>query len=130
MNKRHHSGLSCNVHCLSVNPSLSQLSSLPSDQRQLHFASTEDLEVDNNCDFEPANDEQIDNAREITPPLQFNGTLILLLVLNLESTYMRYCHHIVESIYHCKMKLLTLSNFIPQSTKLISQLQNCIIGTN
>ncbi len=66
MNKRHHSGLSCNVHCLSVNPSLSQLSSLPSDQRQLYFSSTEDLEVDNNCDFEPANDEQIDNAHETT----------------------------------------------------------------
>ncbi len=66
MNKRHHSGLSCNVHCLSVNPSLSQLSSLPSDQHQLHFASTEGLEVDNNCDFEPANDEQIENTRETT----------------------------------------------------------------
>ncbi len=57
MNKRHHSGLSCNVHCLSVNPSLSQLSSSPSDQHQIHFESTEHLEVDNNCDFEPANDE-------------------------------------------------------------------------
>jgi hypothetical protein len=66
MNKRHHSGLSRNVHCLSVNPSLSQLSSLPSDQRQSYFASTEDLEVDHNCEFEPANDEQIDNARETT----------------------------------------------------------------
>ncbi len=66
MNKRHHSGLSRNVHCLSVNPSLSILSSLPSDQHQLHFAFTEDLEVDNNCDFEPANDEQIDNACETT----------------------------------------------------------------
>ena len=66
MNKRHHSGLSRSVHCLSVNPSLSQLSSLPSDQHQLHFASTEDLEVDNNCDFLPANDVQIDNAHETT----------------------------------------------------------------
>jgi len=55
MNKRHHSGLSLNVHCLSTNPTLSQLSSLPSDQCQLHFASTENLEIDNNCDFEPAN---------------------------------------------------------------------------
>jgi hypothetical protein len=66
MNKRHHSGLSHNVHCLSVNPSLSQLSSLPSNQHQLHFASTEDLEIDNNYDFEPANDDQIDTARETT----------------------------------------------------------------
>ncbi len=66
MNKRHHSGLSRNVHCLSTNPTLSQLSSLPSDQFQLHFASTEDLEIDNNCDFEPANDEKIDTARETT----------------------------------------------------------------
>jgi len=66
MNKRHHFVLSRNVNCLSVNPSLSQLSSLPSDQHQLHFASIKDLEVDNNCDFEPANDEQIDNARETT----------------------------------------------------------------
>jgi hypothetical protein len=40
MNKRHHSGLSRNVHCLSVNPSLAQLSSLPSDQHQLYCAST------------------------------------------------------------------------------------------
>ena len=33
INKRHHSGSSQNVHCLSVNPSLSQLASLPSNQR-------------------------------------------------------------------------------------------------
>ncbi len=66
INKCHHSGLSRNVHCFYVNPSLSQLSSLPSDQHQLYFASTEDLEIDNNCDFEPANDEQIENARETT----------------------------------------------------------------
>jgi hypothetical protein len=66
INKRHHYGLSRNVHCLSVDLSLSQLSSLPSDQHQLRFASTEDLEIDNNCDFEPANDEQIDTARETT----------------------------------------------------------------
>ena len=66
MNKRHHSGLSRNVHCLSTNPTLSQLSSLPSDQHQPYFASTEDLEVDINCDFEPANNEQIDNACETT----------------------------------------------------------------
>ena len=66
MNKRHHSGLSRNVHCLSVNPSLSQLSSLPFDQHELHLASTENLEIDNNCNFEPANDEQISTARETT----------------------------------------------------------------
>ncbi len=66
MNKRHHSGLSGNVHCLSVNPSLAQLSSLPSDQRQPYCASTRDLEVDINCDFEPANTEQIDCACETT----------------------------------------------------------------
>jgi hypothetical protein len=58
--------LFCNFHCLSVNPSLSQLSSLPSNQHQPYFASTKDLEVDNNYDFEPANDEQIDNACETT----------------------------------------------------------------
>ncbi len=47
--------------------SLSQLSSLPSDQRQSYFASTEDLEVDIlNCDFEPANDDRIDTSRETT----------------------------------------------------------------
>ena len=64
--KHHHSGLSRNVHCLSINPSLLHLSSLPSDQRQSYFASTKDLEVDNNCDFEPANNEQLDNAYETT----------------------------------------------------------------
>ncbi len=66
MKKRHRFGLSCNVHCLSTNPTLSQLSSLPSNQCQLHFASTEDLEVDINCNFELANDEQISTARETT----------------------------------------------------------------
>ena len=33
INKHHHYGLSLNVHCLSINPSLSQLASLPLNQR-------------------------------------------------------------------------------------------------
>ena len=62
--------------------------------------------------------------------LEFNKTLILLLVSNLEYTYMKYCPHIVVLIYHCMMKSLTPSNFIPQSKNLISQLQNCIFEKN
>ena len=62
----HISGLSLNVQCLSVNPSLSNLASLPLDQRQSYFASTDDFDIDNNCDFEHAHDEQIDDACDTT----------------------------------------------------------------
>ena len=65
INKRHHSGLSLNIHCLYVNPSLSLLASLPLDQHQPYFASTKDFDVDNNCDFEHVH-EQIDDECETT----------------------------------------------------------------
>jgi len=133
INKRHHSGMSRNVHCLSVNPSLSQLSSLPSDQRQPYFASTKDLEVDINCDFEPANNEQIDNACETTT---VTSTSLIQRSINPSSgiKFGIHLHEIFSS--HCGVDLSLYNEIIDtikfHSTvqKLISQLQNCIIGKN
>jgi hypothetical protein len=65
ISKCHHSQLSRNVQCLSINPSLSHLASLSSDQCQSYFVLTKDLDVDNNCDFQHAHDEQ-NNACETT----------------------------------------------------------------
>ena len=58
--------MSQNVKCLSINLSLSHIASLPSDQRQPYFESTEDFDVDSNCDFEHAHDEQINYACDTT----------------------------------------------------------------
>ena len=66
INERHHSGLSRNAQCLSINPSLSHLASLPLDQRQSFIASTKDFDVDNNCDFKLSHDEQINDTCSTT----------------------------------------------------------------